>query len=200
MTIAAPVAPRDAVEVDERRYTVADFAELPSELPSGPVLYELDNGRLLSLMGTGDEHGAVVSNIGAALKYEGEQKGFGKARAGGLGIVLWRNPDRVVGADVAFIATRSLPIRRSREGYLETMPDLVVEVVSKNDTKPYVQRKVEDYLAAGVRVVWIADPPSRTVTVHRADAEPVVLGETDVLTLEGIIPGFQLSVEEAFRE
>ena len=71
---------------------------------------------------------------------------------------FWRNPDRLVGADAVFIANSSLPIRESSEGYLETIPDLVVEVRSKNDTLPAVQRKVDDYLTAGVKVVWVVDP------------------------------------------
>jgi len=192
--------PRPPIESAERCYTIADLAVMPAELPSGPVHYELDNGRLLSMSPPGDQHGAVESNIDYALKHQGERRGLGKVRCGEVGIVLWRNPDRVVGADAVFIATRSLPIQRSREGYLETIPDLVVEVVSKNDTPAYVQRKVEDYLAAGVRVVWIADPGPKTITVHRPGTEPQTLTETDLLTVEDVIPGFQLPVREAFQE
>ncbi len=59
-----------------------------------------------------------------------------------VGIVLWRNPDRVVGADVVFVAKKSLPIQRTKEGYLETIPELVVEIRSKNDSLKYVERKV----------------------------------------------------------
>src|SRR4029453_14079913 len=124
-------------------------------------------------------------------------RGHGKARSGEVGVLLQRNPDRVVGADAVFIANASLPLRLSPEGYLETIPDLVVEVVSKNDTRPYTRRKVEDYLAAGVRVVWVADPIRRQGTVHRPAQEPEVLGEDGELTAEGIIPGFRLSVREA---
>ena len=49
-------------------------------------------------------------------------------------------------------------------------------------------------------MVWIADPSSRTITVHESGAEPTAFRETEMLTLEGVIPGFQLRVEEAFRE
>src|SRR4051812_2738945 len=82
-----------------RLLTVADLAALPSELPSGPVLYELDHGRLIILALPGDVHGAVESNVATALKLQGECRGLGKARCGGVGVILRRNPDRVVGAD-----------------------------------------------------------------------------------------------------
>jgi len=136
------------VDYVPRLFTVADLQLFPSELPSGPVRYELDNGRLITMPPPGDIHGAVELNVGAALKYQGEHRGHGKARSGDVGIVLWRNPDRVVGADAVFITNASLPIRRSPEGYLETIPELVVEVRSKNDTLPAIQRKVDDYLTA----------------------------------------------------
>src|SRR5438874_944413 len=158
--IAAPL--QAGVEEPTRLFTVADLEALPSELPTGPILYELDNGRLIAMPPPGDLHGAYELNIGAALKYQGERRGFGKARSGEVGVILRRNPDRVVGTDALFIATASLPIRRSPEGYLETIPDLAVEVRSKNDSRPYLERKVADYLAAGVKVVWLADPTTRT--------------------------------------
>lgn len=194
LTIARPQA-----RVRRRLLTAADLAELPSELPSGTVRYELDDGRLVVMAPPGDEHGAVELAIAAALRVQGQDRGHGKARCGEVGIVLRRNPDRVVGADAVFIASGSLPLRLSPEGYLETIPDLVVEVVSKGDTQPRLRRKVAEYLAAGVRMVWVADPGRRWVTVHRPGREPEVLGEDQELTAEEIIPGFRLSVRDALE-
>lgn len=191
---------RSPIKVIELPYTVADLAAMPSDLPSGPRRYELDNGRLISLPLVGDQRGAVEANLATELKIQGARQGYGKARSGSVGIVLWRHPDRVVGADAVFIANASLPIRRSPEGCLETIPDLVVEVVSKNDTRPYVVQKVSDYLSAGVKVVWVADPPSRTVTEYRPGVEPLVYQAEDVLTLEELIPGFRMQVSAAFEE
>jgi Uma2 family endonuclease len=182
-----------------RRFTIADVAALPSQLPSGPVRYELHHGRLITMPPPGDMHGAIALKIGGALLYQGEYRGLGKARVE-VGVILGRNPDHLLGADAVFIANASLPLRTSSEGYLETIPDLVVEVRSKNDTAPEVQGKVDDYLAAGVRVVWVADPQARTVTAHRAGVLPHVFHEDDTLTVEDIIPGFQLPVRDALRE
>jgi Uma2 family endonuclease len=182
-----------------RLLTVADLAAFPPALPSGPVLYELDNGRLVIMTPPGDIHGAVELNVAAQLKVQGEHRGFGRARSGDVGVVLWRGPDRVVGADAVFIANRSLPIVRSAEGYLETIPDLALEVRSPNDTQAENAAKVRDYLLAGVRVVWVADPEAQTVTVHRAGLEPQVLTVTDTLTIEDVIPGFRMAVADVFQ-
>jgi Uma2 family endonuclease len=183
----------------ERQLTIADLAALPEELPSGPVRYELDNGKLVIMPPPGDIHCAVEANFAADLKLRGERRGLGKVRSGEVGIVLWRNPDRVVGADVVFIAKSSLPIRLSPEGYLETIPDLVVEVRSKNDSFKKLSGKVKDYLKAGVKVVWLADPGDRTVTAYRRGRRPKVFGEKDTLILEDMLPGFQVTVAALFE-
>src|SRR5947209_3212143 len=93
-----------------RLFTAADVAVLPSDVPSGGVRWELDNGRLISMPPPGNLHGAVDSNMNAALKIQGEWRGLGKVRTE-VGVILWRNPDRVVGPDGMFVANASLPLR-----------------------------------------------------------------------------------------
>jgi Uma2 family endonuclease len=183
-----------------RLLTIADVAALPSELPSGPVCYELNNGVLVIMPPPGNIHGAVESNMATELKTQGERRGFGKARSGDVGIILWRNPDRLVGADAAFISNASLPIRCSPEGYLETIPELTFEARSKNDTMPEVLAKVADYHKAGVRVVWVADPGPKTVTEYRPGQPPKVYGINDTLTVDDLIPGFRMPVQQVFVE
>jgi Uma2 family endonuclease len=182
-----------------RLWTIADLAALPEELPTGPARYELDNGELIIMPPPGDSHGAIESNIGAELKIQGERRRLGKARTE-VGVILRRRPDRVVAPDALFIANTSLPIKTSPEGYLETIPDLAVEIRSKNDTLAEMLAKVRELLKAGVRVVWLVDPQARTVTAYRRGRKPKVFSEADTLTIEDVIPGFQMSVADVFEE
>jgi Uma2 family endonuclease len=185
-------------DVCTRLFIAADLARMPSDLPSGPIDFELDNGRLVPIMvPPGNLHGAAQLRIGTQLMIQGELKGHGKARTE-VGVILWKNPDRVVTPDVLFVTNMSLPIRTSREGYLETIPDLVVEIRSKNDSIKYVQRKVRDYLKAGVQVVWVPDSTTQTVTVHLAAGEPKVYSDRDILQLPGLIPDFSMPVADVF--
>lgn len=199
----APVATNGVglpIERGERLFSAADLAALPEDLPSGPVRWELHRGRLIPMPPPGNVHGAVEGNLITALKVQGEFRGLGKARSGDVGILLGRNPDHVFGADAAFIANSSLPIRESSDGYLETIPELVVGVRSKNDSQSEIERKVAEYLAVGVRLVWVADPLARRVTEYRKEVPPRVYREDDTLTVEDVIPGFSLSVRDALRE
>jgi Uma2 family endonuclease len=125
---------------------------MPKELPSGAAKYELEDGRLVVMPPPGDIHGAASNKVSSYLFLRGELAGHGKAR-NEVGIILRRNPDRVVGPDACFIANSSLPLKYSSEGYLETIPDLIVKVRSKNDTLAELERKAGEYLAAGAKLV-----------------------------------------------
>src|SRR5437867_526985 len=181
-----------------RLWTIADVAVLPDELPTGPVKYELDNGRLVIMPPPGEIHGSVGLKVGAALLNQGELRGHGKAK-GEVGVVLRRRPDRLLGPDAVFITNASLPLRTTPEGYLETIPELIVEVRSKNDTVAELERKADEYLAAGAKLVWLVDPLRQVVVAFRPGQEKQTYGPEDVLTADGIIPDFQLPVRDALQ-
>jgi Uma2 family endonuclease len=188
LTPPRPVTPR-------RLFTVADLAAMPTSLPTGDVRYELNDGELVIMPPPGDIHGKRQARIAHHL-IVAEDAGLGEAR-GEVGIVLRRNPDRVVGADAAFILTASLPVQRSVEGYLETIPELVVEVRSPNDWAPEITAKNQEYFAAGVRVVWVLDPSARTVAAHNADGSVQLFRAGEQLTCD-LLPGFSVPVASLF--
>lgn len=187
------------VQPPHRLLTAADLDSFPTELPSGPVDYELDNGRLVLMTPPGGLHGSIQVRIGGHLLYQGELKGHGRAYTE-TGIILWRDPDRVVSPDAAFVCTKSLPAKESPQGYLTTIPELIVEVRSKGDSATLVRRKVEDYLKAGVATILIVDPPTKTIAVHRRQKPSETLSLGDDILLPEIIPDFSLAVSDIFRE
>jgi Uma2 family endonuclease len=187
------------IKPGERLFTLADVAAMPENLPSGSVSYELHHGRLMPMSPPGATHGNLQSRIGAALSRQGEERDYGKAYTE-VGIVLGRNPDDLKGADAAFIAKQSLPARESPEGYLETIPELIVEIRSKNDTNSEVAEKVADYLRAGVKVAWVVDGDRENVTEYRPNIEPRILTAADTITCDDIIPGFLLVLTDLFRD
>jgi len=188
------------VQVPPPLLTAADLATMPTELPSGVVSYELDNGRLVMMSPPAYRHAQVQLRIGAELFLQGEKPGHGQSGTEAT-VVLWQQPDRVVVPDVVFIAKKSFPLLHSPEGYLRTIPTLVVEVRSQNDLLPYLERKVADYLRAGVEQVWIADPAAQTIVVQVQDASPRAFAEKNVITDEcfAAIPGLRLVLAEIFQ-
>jgi Uma2 family endonuclease len=77
-------------------------------------------------------------------------------------------------------------------------PDLAVEVVSPGDTVYGLNAKIREYLAAGIRLVWVIHPDTRTADVYRLDGSVVHLGPGEALDGEDVLPGFRLPLTELF--
>jgi hypothetical protein len=55
-------------------------------------------------------------------------------------------------------------------------------------------------LAAGVEIVWVADPQRKVVSVLRRDAEPAEFNIGDVLMPGPVLAEFRLPLVELFAE
>lgn len=108
-------------------------------------------------------------------------------------------PLQVRRPDVAFLAQGRLPIEELARGHVTVAPDLAVEVVSPNDYVYELNKKVQEYLRAGVRLVWVIDPENRTLVVHRANRTLAEFQPEDELTGEDVIPGFRCLVKDFFK-
>ena len=108
-------------------------------------------------------------------------------------------PDQVRMPDVSFTRWDRMPPDYPANPAPDVSPDLAVEVLSPSNTPREIERKRRNYFAGGTRLVWVFDPPTRTVAVYMPDtAIPVVL--TDAGTLDGadVLPGFTLAVAAAY--
>jgi Uma2 family endonuclease len=171
----------------EFRYMTAEEL-LELSIPDKRV--ELVRGRLVVREPPGIQHGDVLVQVAVALANYVKAHVLGRVVGGDPGFTLARNPDTVRGPDVAFISSARLPNPLPR-AFAEFAPDLAVEVLSPDDRRREVREKVDDYLKAGSRLVWVIDPIRRRATVYRADGTEALLGENDVLLGEDVLPGFE---------
>lgn len=103
--------------------------------------------------------------------------------------------------DVAHAPWNRFPKRPGpNEAAPSIIPDLVVDILSKSNTKREMNREREEYFASGVLLVWEIDPPKRTVAVYIDPASHRVLGESDTLDGGDVLPGFTLKRSELFSE
>ena len=118
--------------------------------------------------------------------------------ASDLGVRLERDPDTVREPDIAFISAERLSLDADVPGYLELVPDLVVEVASPSDSRREINEKASMWLEYGVQLVWVPFPDTRTVDVYCADSATVTLNEDDTLDGSDVLPGFTCRVSEIF--
>lgn len=103
--------------------------------------------------------------------------------------------------DVSFFLWDRLPDRKlPQEPVPLLVPDLAAEVLSRSNTSAEMRRKREEYFRAGVRLVWLIDPATRTVEVYTSPSDCVTLNDEDELTGGDVLPGFKLAVRELFGQ
>lgn len=164
-------------------------------MPDGDHYELIDGIPMEKPMGAqSDEISAAVIS---ALHIFVRQQKLGHVYGSQTGFRCFSN-NRVRKPDSAFVASGRLPNDRSPEGDITIAPDLVIEVVSPNDTYEEVSAKVKDYKSANVRLIWVVSPETRTVLIRRLDGTCSELDEAGILSGEDMLPGFTCPVAELF--
>jgi Uma2 family endonuclease len=156
-------------------------------LPRDGRKYELVDGEV-RVSPAGLRHEEIVVRLIARLLEAVSPSGLGKVFGSSAG---YRLPGgNVRSPDVSFVAVGRLPGGASPEGFGELASDLAVEVLSPQDGAREILDKVGEYLAAGVRLVWVIDPATRRATAHRSLTEVREIGEDGRLDGEDVLTGF----------
>ena len=167
-------------------------------MPHDGFRYELVKGELVKMSPTGGKHGILTIRLGAALVQHVEANNLGEAFGAETGFILTTNPDTVRAPDAAFVSRERIPPGDFPEKFWPGAPDLAVEVISPSDTLYEVEEKIEEYLEAGVKLIWIVNPKKRTVTIYQPNVEPQTLTEADTLDGREVVPGFQYGLARLF--
>ena len=167
-------------------------------MPDDGKRYELIEGELIEMAPAGGRHGNIGVRIAGFLFQYAYKTNLGELFGADTGFFLQHDPDTVRAPDAAFIAIERIPPDGIPTGFVDTIPDLVVEVVSPNDRAGQVQAKIEQWIEHGVKLVWLVHPERRSITVYRSLSEVHVLHEGDTLTGDPVLPGFTCLVAEIF--
>jgi Uma2 family endonuclease len=182
---------------------MAAVIEAPHKVYTPEDLLTLRNGDLYELVG-----GQLVErNMGAESSLIGQS----------IGAFLWNfncihRLGWVLGPDTTYECFEWIPrharradvsfVKRSRlsrvpKGTIKIAPDFAVEVVSPKDTHSEVSAKVGEYLQAGVPLVWVVNPDTRTADVYRRGSAARLHGD-DEPDGEDVLPGFRLNLRALF--
>jgi Uma2 family endonuclease len=167
------------------------------EMPDDGFRYELVKGELRKMSPAGGEHGVVVVNVTLLLGQHVKTNNLGVCCGAETGFKIASDPDTVRAPDLAFVSRERIPEDGVPKKFWALAPDLAVEVVSPGDTFSEVEEKVEEWLAAGARAVWVFDPKRRSAAVYRSMTDVTRLSEGDELDGD-VVPGFRCKVSEIF--
>ena len=159
--------------------------------------YELSRGELVPMTPVGFQHSAIVGRLGKLLSIYVDGKRLGIVGMEG-GFKLNRAPDTLRAPDIHFVSKERLAKEGITEKFADYPPDLAVEVLSPEDTASEIQKKVEEYLAGGVPLVWVVDATNQKVTVYRSLQDVRILSADQELDGGEVVPGFRVKVAEIF--
>jgi Uma2 family endonuclease len=158
---------------------------------------ELVRGEVVTMCRPGFRHGLIQARIARKLDEYATGRRFGRVTTES-GLITERGPDTVRGPDVAVWSFDRLPADQEPVGYPTVAADLCVEIISPSDRPAQVQEKLVEYLARGVRMVWVIDPDERSVRVHRSPDDPELFDESATLDGDDVLPGFSCLVADLF--
>ena len=98
--------------------------------------------------------------------------------------------------DVSFVSNARLSQPELAGMLYDGAPDLAVEILSESNTSAEIAQKVDEYLNAGGRAVWVIDIDTRMITVHTSDAPPLILTDADTIDGADYLPGFTCPVAD----
>ena len=159
---------------------------------------ELIRGVLCETVSVGKVHSFIAGNMIAPLHTHVKRHRLGRVGGTDGGVLIQRDPDTVREPDIFYVSAGRLPLGGLSDGYLEVTPELVVEIVSPNDTQQSVNDKTTMWLAHGVSMAVEVYPAERAVMVHRTGVPAVTLTGDDALHGGEVLPGFTLPLSEIF--
>jgi Uma2 family endonuclease len=168
------------------QHTPEDLLNMPDSKS-----YELVNGQLVERkMGT--ESSWVAGQLYAFIDRFCKEQRVGWVLPADTGYQCFPHDTALVRKpDISVVRYGRFPGGALPKGWTKIPPDLVVEVVSPNDTTYELDEKLDDYKKAGVPLVWVINPNSRIAWVIRGDGSGSHLNEDNELLGEDVIPGFR---------
>jgi len=171
--------------------TVEQFAALPEE---EVMRCELVEGEIVPMGDAKFIHELVKANANRLLTAYVLENPIGVVFSESM-YKLGEREGRI--PDVSLLLNHRIP-PKGYDKHLEGAPDLAFEVVS-SETAAFMERKINLYLAAGSRAVWIAYPQERTMWAHRPNGESRHLREGQYVQEPDLLPGFRVLMDRFFE-
>jgi Uma2 family endonuclease len=166
------------------------------DVPEG---YELVDGQLVEKP-MGAESGLVAGELYRRLAAHCDANGSGKALPAEIGFRCFPHRPRLLRKpDGSFFRSGRLPGNRVPPGDITIAPDLVIESISPNELADAVIEKVEDYLAADVKLIWIIYPARRRAVSFAPNGFSQWIDESGELDGRDVVPGFRCRLSEILQ-
>ena len=185
--------------IQQQLHTVDSVQHLARTPESNRRRFYLIDGELFEMSPVQRVHSRLASLIDFFLRGYVMSKDLGEVHVE-LGFYPADDRSTLLAPDVAFVSHARLS-GQPEDGFLSTMPDLAIEIVSPSNSLRQIRRKAQIYLDNGASLVWIVRPTEKGVDVCRATGSRLdieFVAHDGVLSGEAVLPGFELELKRLF--
>ncbi|GCL38780.1 protein of unknown function DUF820 [Sphaerospermopsis reniformis] len=177
----------------KNQLTLQEFLNLPEE----DITYELVNGEAKAKMSPKRFHSRLTIALCLILTQWAENKG--EVGIEWAVILKLCSKDWVPVPDLLYVSYSRFLSDVIENEACPISPDLVIEIISPDQSFGEMSAKATNYLDAGVMRVWVIDPKAKTVTIFYPDARPQTKRGNDSLE-DSLFPGLVISAEQIFQQ
>ncbi|MEG3880926.1 Uma2 family endonuclease [Microcoleus sp. herbarium7] len=176
------------------QFTLEEFFALPEG--EGDITYELIDGQALPKMSPKKFHSRLTRSLIKLLEQWGDERGeIGVEWAVKL---TRKRRDWVPVPDILYVSYERLSPEWNEDEACPVIPELVIEIISPEQTFGQLAAKARDYLDAKVLRVWVVDSKAKSITVFYPDAAPqTYMGDT--LLTDLLFDGLEFTAEQLFQ-
>jgi Uma2 family endonuclease len=171
-------------------------------LPDDGYIYEVVEGVLIRVAGSGNRATRLAMRLGARLLDYVEPRRLGVV-TGADGVYKFPGAETGLVPDVGYYGAVRLSLITDEDKPIPFAPELAVEVASPSQDALEMAAKARRYLDGGTRLVWIVWPHGAHIDVwHPAilSRPAETLGIGDTLDGADVIPGFAYAIRDLFAD
>ncbi|MGZ8899979.1 MAG: Uma2 family endonuclease [Limisphaerales bacterium] len=166
-------------------------------LPDNGFDYELVDGELVVSPKNDFQHGDICGELLMRLRFHGLNHKLGIVCDSSTG--FWMSNRNCRAPDISFVAKARLSgLKKAPTEFFKGAPDLAVEVLSPNNSRPEMEERLRDFFDSGTRLVWIIDPETESAEICYSLIDRRWLSPSGELNGEDLLPGFRCKLAEPF--
>ncbi len=166
-------------------------------LPEGDVYYEFVDGQAVPKVSPKFFHSTLQIALGLLIREW--CKGKGRVLPEWAILLKRQGKDWASLPDLTYISYERLSKSWKRNEACPAIPELVIEIISPDQTINEFEEKAKDYLTAGVSRVWVIDSEVMSIRVFLPDGSNQVYTDNTPI-VDTLFPGLELTTRQIFKE
>lgn len=176
-----------------KKLTLEEFLSLSE----GDINYEFVDGYAVPKVSPKFFHSTLQLTLGMLLRVW--CKGKGRVASEWAILLKRQGKDWAPVPDLTYVSYERLPKNWQFNEACPVSPELVIEILSPDQTMKEFEEKARDYFAAGVSRVWVVDPEAMSIRIFLSAKISQVYTDNMPIT-DTLLPGLELTVRLVFEE